>query len=72
VTAASFLPPTAPIVMPIRSALTDVPAWQTATAVVVMAAAIPAVIAFAGRLYRGGLLHTTGRVRFRHAWHGAA
>lgn len=70
VTAASFLPPTAPIIMPIRSALTDVPAWQMVTAVLVMVAAIPAVITFAGRLYRGGLLHTTGRVRFRRAWHG--
>lgn len=72
VTAASFLPPMAPIIMPIRSALTDVPAWQMATAITLMIASIPAVITLAGRLYRGGLLHTTGRVRFRHAWHGAA
>lgn len=71
VTAASFLPPMAPIIMPIRSALIDVPAWQTATAIALMIAAIPAVIALAGRLYRGGLLHTTGRVRFRRAWRGA-
>lgn len=71
VTAVSFLPPTAPIFMPIRSALTNVPPWQTAAAIVIMAASIPAVIALAGRLYRGGLLHTAGRVRLRQAWHGA-
>lgn len=69
VTAASLLPPTAPMFMPLRCALTDVPAWQTGTAVVLILAAIPAVIALGGRLYRGGLLRTTGRVRVRQAWH---
>lgn len=72
VATASFLPPTAPIFMPIRSALTDVPAWQAVTAVVVMIASIPAVIALAGRLYRGGLLHTTGRAGLRQAWQWSA
>ncbi len=71
VTAASLFPPSAPMFMPLRSALTDVPAWQTAAAVALMAAAIPAVIALGGRLYRGGLLRASGRVRLRHAWRGA-
>ena len=70
VTAGSLFPPTAPIFMPMRAALTTVPAWQMVTAVLLMAAAIAVLIAVGGRLYRGAVLHTAGRTRLRQAWRG--
>ena len=70
VTAGSLFPPTAPIFMPMRAALTTVPAWQMVTAILLMAAAIVILIRIGGRLYRGAVLHTAGRVRLRQAWRG--
>ena len=70
VTAGSLFPPTAPIFMPMRAALTPVPAWQMVPAVLLMAAAIAVLIAVGGRLYRGAVLHTAGRTRLRQAWRG--
>jgi ABC-2 type transport system permease protein len=71
VTAGSLFPPTAPIFMPVRAALTDVPAWQMAAAVLLMAVATMILIRIGGRLYRGAVLHTAGRVRIRQAWQGS-
>ena len=70
VTAGSLFPPTAPIFMPMRAALTTVPAWQMVTAVLLMAAAIAVLIRVGGRLYRGAAPHTAGRTRLRQAWRG--
>lgn len=72
ITAASLFPPTAPIYMPLRAALTDVPAWQVVVAVLLMAAGILVLVRVGGRLYRGAVLHTGGRLRMREAWRGAA
>lgn len=70
ITAASLFPPTAPIYMPLRAALTDVPAWQVVMALGFMVVAIVALVPIGGRLYRGAVLHTAGRVHIRQAWHG--
>jgi len=69
VTLGSLFPPTAPMFMPLRAGLTDVPAWQMAVAVVLMALAIVGMIQVGGRLYRGAVLHTAGRLRIVQAWH---
>jgi ABC-2 type transport system permease protein len=71
VTAGSLFPPTAPMFMPLRAGLTDVPAWQMLCAVLLMIAAIVGMVQAGGRLYRGAVLHTSGRLRIRQAWHGA-
>jgi ABC-2 type transport system permease protein len=71
ITVASLFPPTAPIYMPLRAALTDVPGWQIAAAVVLMVLAILGLVRVCGRLYRGAVLHTAGRLRIRQAWRGA-
>lgn len=71
VTVASFFPPTAPIFMPLRAALTDVPAWQIAGAAFLMILAIIALVRAGGRVYRGAVLHTGGRLGVRQAWHRA-
>jgi ABC-2 type transport system permease protein len=72
ITAASLFPPTAPIYLPLRSALTDVPGWQTALSMALMVAAIGVLLRVGGRLYRGGVLHTGGRLRIGQAWRGAS
>jgi ABC-2 type transport system permease protein len=69
VTAASLFPPTAPIYMPLRAALADVPAWQIAAAAMLMIISILALIPVGGRIYRGAVLHTGGRLGIRQAWH---
>jgi ABC-2 type transport system permease protein len=69
VTVCSLFPPTAPIFMPLRAGLTDVPAWQMVLAVVIMLVAIAGMIQVGGRLYQGAVLHTAGRLRIRQAWH---
>ena len=70
VTVLSLLPPSAPIFMPLRSALVPVPAWQVVLAVALMLLAILALVRAGGRLYRGAVLHTGGRLQLRQAWHG--
>ncbi|MGE5289155.1 MAG: ABC transporter permease [Micromonosporaceae bacterium] len=72
VTALSLFPPSAPMFMPLRSALVPVPAWQAAAAVVLMLLAIAGLVRAGGRLYRGAVLHTGGRLRLRQAWRSAA
>jgi ABC-2 type transport system permease protein len=69
VTAGSLFPPTAPIFMPLRTALTNVPAWQIATALALTIVAIIALVRIGGRIYRGAVLHTSGRLSLRQAWH---
>lgn len=54
--AASLFPPTAPFVMLPRMGLTAVPAWQLAASLVLLAVSIWAVLWFAARLYRIGIL----------------
>ena len=71
VTVLSLFPPSAPMFMPLRSALVPVPAWQIVLAVALMLLATVALVRVGGRLYRGAVLHTGGRLRLRQAWRGA-
>lgn len=68
VTIVSMLPPTAPIIMPLRVALVGVPAWQLAAAVILLLAAIYGLLRAGARLYRNAVLHTGARLRLRDAW----
>jgi ABC-2 type transport system permease protein len=70
VTIVSMLPPTAPIIMPLRAALVSVPAWQMAAAVILLLAAIYGLLRAGARLYRNAVLHTGARLRLRDAWRG--
>ncbi len=54
--AASIFPPTAPLVMLPRMGLVTPPAWQIALSLVLLVANIWAVLWFASRLYRIGIL----------------
>ena len=68
VTTLSFLPPTAPMFMPVRASLTVVPAWQVAAAAALTVAGTAVLVQVGGRLYRGAILRTGGRVHLAEAW----
>ncbi len=70
VTIVSMLPPSAPVIMPLRAALVNVPAWQMAAAVILLLAAIYGLLRAGARLYRNAVLHTGARLRLRQAWRG--
>lgn len=67
-TVLSFFPPTAPMAMPLRMTLTNVPAWQGLAAVLLTAATVWLLIRFAGRVYTGAVLHTGTRIPLLAAW----
>lgn len=65
----SLFPITAPMVMPVRAANTDVPAWEYGLAIGLTLAAAYLTVRLAARVYSGGMLRT-GRTRLRDAWRG--
>ena len=66
----SVLPPSAPIFMPLRTSLTDVPAWQVAAAVLLTLASVYGLLRVGGRLYRNAVLRTGARLHVTEAWRG--
>jgi len=68
----TFVPITAPFVVPVRTALQSIPVWQYSLALVVCLASIGVLTVLAGRIYAGGLLRYGGRVGLREAWQSAA
>jgi ABC-2 type transport system permease protein len=67
----SFLPPVAPLVMPLRIAGGDATMWQVALSLGIMLASIVAVVLLAARLYEGAILRIGARVKLRDAWRSA-
>jgi ABC-2 type transport system permease protein len=67
----SFLPPVAPLVMPVRIAGGDAAAWEIAASLAVMLVSIVAVVVLAARLYEGAILRTGARVKLGDAWRSA-
>lgn len=63
----TFVPLWAPFIVPVRTALGALPLWQGAVAVTLSAATIVGLTLLSARVYRGGSLHTTGRLRWRQA-----
>jgi ABC-2 type transport system permease protein len=70
-TVSSFLPPVAPLVMPVRIAAGEAPAWQVAASLGIMLVSIVAVVVLASRLYEGAVLRTGARVKLGDAWRSA-
>ena len=64
----TVFPPSAPLVLPARSALVGVPLWEHLLAVVLIVASIYALVRFAGRVYGQGLLRSGPRLGVRTAW----
>jgi ABC-2 type transport system permease protein len=70
-TVTSYLPPVAPMVIPVRIAAGEAAAWQVAVSLGIMLASSVAVVVLAARLYEGAILRTGARVKLRDAWRGA-
>ena len=68
----TFIPLTAPFVVPVRAALDAIPAWQYAAAVLLTAGTIVGLTFVGGRIYSGALLRYGGRTKLREAWRSAA
>ncbi len=62
-----FLPPTAPIAMPVLYAAGDVPAWQVAVSAVLCAVGTVWMARLAARIYANSILRTGPRISFRQA-----
>jgi ABC-2 type transport system permease protein len=60
-----FLPPTAPIAMPVLYATGDVPAWQAAVSAVLVAVGTVWMARTAATIYARSILRTGSRVRLR-------
>jgi ABC-2 type transport system permease protein len=60
-----FLPPTAPVAMPVLYAAGDVPAWQAAISAVLVAAGTVWMARIAATIYGRSILRTGSRVRLR-------
>lgn len=68
----TFIPLTAPFVVPVRAALNAIPAWEYILSLVICLATIVVLTFVAGRIYAGGILRYGGRVGVREAWRSAA
>ena len=68
----TFVPVTAPFVVPVRAALAAIPAWQYAASILLTLGFTVAMVFVGGRIYAGALLRYGGRVGLREAWRGAA
>ena len=62
-----FLPPTAPIAMPVLYASGDVPVWQVVVAAVLCAAGTVWMARIAVRIFSNSILKTGPRIGFRQA-----
>lgn len=68
---ASFVPLTAPFVMPVRAAVSDVPAWEVALAAAIMIASTYAIIRLAAGVYEGAVLRAGPRLSVSDLWRAA-
>lgn len=68
----TFVPITAPFVVPVRTALQAIPVWQYVLSLVISVVTIVILTRVAGRIYAGGLLRYGGRVKVREAWRSAS
>jgi ABC-2 type transport system permease protein len=70
-TVTSFVPGLSPMVMPVRMAAGEAPAWQVALSVLLMLVAIALIVRIGGRVYAGALMRTGGKVKVREVLRAA-
>jgi len=68
---ATYVPFTAPYVVPVRYALDAIAWWEVVVAALLTIATAYFLIRVAGRIYRGALLSYGARLKLRQAWSGA-
>ena len=69
---ASFIPFSAPMVVPMRAALGAITPIEIVVAAAITIVAIWVLFVVGGRVYSGAALQTAGRIRLRDAWRSAA
>jgi ABC-2 type transport system permease protein len=69
--AATFVPFTAPFVIPIRMAFNALPPWQHLVAIAIALITIVILVRVGGRVYAGGALQFGGRLKWREAFRNA-
>jgi ABC-2 type transport system permease protein len=67
----TYLPPTAPLIVPLRIAAGDIAAWQVGLTLAIMLASTVMVVLLASRIYAGAILRTGARVKLKDAWRSA-
>ena len=65
---ATFIPPVAPMVVPLRAALGAIEPWEIVVSALLMCAAIWILFVIGGRVYSGAVLQTGARMKLRDAW----
>ena len=70
-TIATFLPPSAPFVVPLRAAFDAIPPWQIGLAVLITIVGIWVLFVVGARVYSGAVLQVGGRMKLRDAWRSA-
>jgi len=68
---ASLIPLWSPMVMAVRSTTSNVPVWEVAVAIVLLAATTALLIKLGGRIYRGAILQSGRKTKLRAAWRSA-
>ncbi len=66
----SYIPFTAPLLMPARLVHGTAEAWEPAVAAALVLATAVALVVLGARLYAGSVLHTSGRLKAVQAWRG--
>jgi ABC-2 type transport system permease protein len=65
---ATFLPPSAPFVVPLRAAFDAIPLWQIGVAAILTIIGIYILFTIGARVYAGAVLQFGGRIKLRDAW----
>lgn len=68
---ATFFPPAAPMIVPLRAAFGAIELWEAVLAAAVAIAATYLLFVVGGRVYSGAVLRTGGRMKLRDAWRAA-
>ena len=70
-TVATFLPPSAPFVVPLRAAFDAISPIEVILAMLITIAGIWVLFTVGARVYAGAVLQTAGRMKIRDAWRSA-
>ncbi|HEX6867331.1 MAG TPA: ABC transporter permease [Candidatus Limnocylindrales bacterium] len=70
-TIATFLPPSAPFVVPLRAAFDAIPPWQIGVSALITVIGIWVLFSIGARVYAGAVLQVGGRMKIRDAWRSA-
>ncbi len=70
-TVATFLPPSAPFVVPVRAAFDAIPPWQIGLSALITVVGIWILFTIGARVYAGAVLQVGGRMKLRDAWRSA-